>query len=447
MLVETSRSKNANCTTDIRQRRITSTFIEDAEYEKFEDAFNIVETWTDRNAEATENIVYAGNGITKRLSCTKNDDETYTLRFQFTTYKAVSAAVKVTRKTLFAENASVVDRNQDTAGNEGVAVSGGIITRTRNEKGAAGKIDVETETEKELAVSAALKRTTATAFEKLEEVRDVGQAEPVAAVTAVTVPGVLVEATSEKSNAGLANNTTRTRTAIEQTDAGVEETPGAMVSVKRTQKVNTAKPSSTAVAVAGGKRVTTRYDLNDYDTHNVVIIEETEHTFADLHVARADALGTDTETNGVAATLEELAIEQEDGVEKQLQARRTNNGRYAFTLRERVPVNDESGDGQRFVLINIVALANEIIQQRKRVVLYLGVSMARIQDDILGFMNKIQGWESGGVKYWYDVSIGFSSNVDGTGKWTGQVSFTAELRTGAVVIWNNLPTESFPLPT
>lgn len=245
-----NRTKNENCTVDIVQTKTVAKSAE-AVVSRTRTLFGDVVTITLRNQTTAVNAYVAvANGIVYTRESKKNDDNTFdNTETQRIATEGVSLIEST--QTIFSSRVTITSRNQSTSVSALVTVSGGIVTIRGSKKNEDGTYDNTETILTAIEAQNAIVERYQTVFEIGVSITHRNQTTAVNALVTVS-GGVITRRTSKKNEDGTYDNTESTTTAVAASNAVIEKTQDAFSQGVTITNRNQSEAVADFVTVANG---------------------------------------------------------------------------------------------------------------------------------------------------------------------------------------------------
>jgi hypothetical protein len=281
-------SENPDGTFDVQRDRDIAKTVASAETLSEIQAFETVTKDVDRNNVNPDTPpVSQTAGTIVSVANKKNEYGRVDVVVETRTATAVSTSERETVARAFDKADAVTDRNQAAIATPQTSQTAGTIVSARGRLNEFGKYDNTVETKTAIAVSTSEKLTSATAFETDERVTDKNQATIVAPITTQTA-GTIKTATGELNEFGKYDNTTDTKTSVDDVTSGGDKVAAADSVLTGTSKKNVVTPD-TAPTFTAGQIDIQRKRLNEFGRWDV---EASTDVRQDQSIASGNAVKT-----------------------------------------------------------------------------------------------------------------------------------------------------------
>jgi hypothetical protein len=315
----------------------------DAEHRSSATIFEIVAETTDRNqaVAATPITTIPSAGALHTVVASETTEGKYNNTARDVTEQGVANAVISDTKTLFMDDAVVVDKNQ--AANTSLTVpaaAGGVFKTITGRKTPGGLLDVETQTKTEAAVTGAVISNQTTALETVAVTLDKSQAAGTSLTSSLSgSPPVLVEKKGIKTQGALLDVETTTTTAVPSSDTQtITSQNGVLTRIMFHNKTSAEVASLIAGLPAGDSNTIHDFGINKFGLYSGMLHSRTVLTAGDGQLWARTGLTfvtteTHTDSHGVRWLYKDTYIYNEcRGVGCSAGSKRASGGHQSGTL-------------------------------------------------------------------------------------------------------------------
>jgi len=434
LIENVSVSKNDNCTTNVTQRKTVAKAAQGT-VERSRTAFGDRQTITLLNQlTAVDAFVAVANGVATVHSAKPNADGTFDNTETLLT--AIHGEYSVERsRTAFSESVSITLRNQPTAVDAFVNVTGGIITRRSSKKNEDGTFD-NTET-----LTTAIAVVNATVSHSNDIGLDVDVAvsknQPDAAADVPAQIGISSEVKSDENEDGTFDNTVVKK---ESHQLAVAATGGSLLSTEEFTAIKNARAGLPAGEVALGISSDVRANPNQDGTFDYTLGKKTAVAKVETVEGFGDVFGTEKKTVGKNSYTKPAAVAPASGKSTDLDFNINGDGTIDYVLKERA-----SAAAQSWTLLDQInrfdgmTPLNGYVSEHVKIMLFsnseLATAKAAAQAFVashLSFVYTDNSASTGSTNYAfsYDHDIGFSLHINREGKWDGTLTMRASIKAG-----------------